>query len=352
MTIFSIRRSIALVAAAAIVAASCGDGSGDSPPTEVTLLTHDSFAIPDAVWESFTEDTGITVTLLQGGDAGTMVNQAILTSDNPTADVLFGIDNTFLSRGLDEALFEPYRPDGLDVVPDDLERNTDGFVTPIDFGDVCLNYDVAAFEDAPPPDTLRRLTEPAYRGTLVVQNPATSSPGLAFLLTTIATFPEGSDYPWQAFWEDLRTNDVLITDGWETAYYSEFSGSAGDGDRPLVVSYASSPPAEVIFAEPRPAEAPTAVITDGCFRQIEYAGILAGTERRRAAEQLIDFMLSRTFQDEIAINMYVFPANDEATVPAEFVEFTVLPEDPATIDPETIEANREGWIAEWTELMR
>jgi thiamine transport system substrate-binding protein len=145
---------------------------------------------------------------------------------------------------------------------------------------------------------------------------------------------------------------VLITDGWETAYYSEFSGSAGDGDRPLVVSYASSPPAEVIFAEPRPAEAPTAVITDGCFRQVEYAGILAGTERRRAAEQLIDFMLSRTFQDEIAINMFVFPANGEAAVPAEFVEFTVLPDDPATIEPATIEANRERWIAEWTELMR
>jgi thiamine transport system substrate-binding protein len=354
-------RARRLLPAAAVLAAvlitGCGDGGSEpattSPPsTEVTLLTHDSFAIPDVVWDEFEAETGITVTVLQGGDAGTVVNQAILTKDNPTADVLFGIDNTFLSRGLAEDLFVPYRPTRLDVVPDALELAPNNEVTPIDFGDVCLNYDAEVLDDDALPVTLRDLTNDRFAGQLVVENPATSSPGLAFLLSTIVAFPEDADYTWRDFWIGLRENDVLIADGWETAYYGEFSGGAGEGDRPLVVSYASSPPAEVIFADPRPDEAPTGVIPDGCFRQIEFAGILTASTRQDAARSLIDFMLSRTFQDEIALNMFVFPANENAAVPPEFLEYTTLPDDPATVPPDVIEANREQWIAEWTELMR
>jgi thiamine transport system substrate-binding protein len=351
------RRPLLVLLAAVVLTAGCGDvgsdtATSDAPSTEVTLLTHDSFAVPAAVWDTFEAETGITVTVLQGGDAGTVVNQAILTKDNPTADVLFGIDNTFLSRGLAEGLFVSYRPDGLDAVPDALELAPNDEVTPIDFGDVCLNYDAEAFADDPPPATLGDLTDDRYAGRLVVQNPATSSPGLAFLLSTIAAFPEDAEYSWRDFWTELRDNDVLITDGWETAYYGEFSGGAGEGDRPLVVSYASSPPAEVIFAEPRPDEAPTGVITDGCFRQIEFAGILANSTRQDAGRRLIDFMLTSAFQDEIALSMFVFPANENAAVPQEFLEFTTVPDDPATLAPDVIEANRERWITEWTELMR
>ena len=348
-----VRIATALLAVAALLVGACTDSSDAAPEAQaVTLLTHDSFAIPKEVWDAFERDTGITVTVLQGGDAGTVVNQAILTKDNPTADVLFGIDNTFISRGLSEGLFVAYQPDGLAAVPDRLEADTDGFVTPIDFGDVCLNYDTEAFTDTDPPAALVDLISPEYAGALVVQNPATSSPGLAFLLSTISAFPEDAEYTWQEFWVDLRTNGVLIADGWESAYYGEFSGGSGEGDRPLVVSYASSPPSEVIFADPRPEAAPTAVITAGCFRQVEYAGILAGSERQDAARRLIDFMLSRTFQDEIALNMFVFPANEAATVPPEFIEFAAVPANPAVIDPAVIEANRDRWITEWTELMR
>lgn len=347
----AVRAVVPMIALAMLAAACGGDGQG-SDDAEVTLLTHDSFAMPQEVWDDFEQRTGITVTVLQGGDAGTVVNQAILTKDNPTADVLFGIDSTFLSRGLAEGLFAAYRSPGLDAVPDTFALDPDYRVTPITFGDVCLNYDTTVFNAASAPQTLRALTDPAYAGRLVVQNPATSSPGLAFLLSTIVAFPDGSDYPWQRFWADLRANDVLITDGWETAYYGEFSGGAGEGDRPIVVSYASSPPAEVIFADPRPASPPTAVITEGCFRQIEFAGVLAASDRKDAARQLIDFMLSRTFQDEIALNMFVFPVNEQTPLPNEFVEFTTVPNDPATLIPDLIEANRDAWIAEWTELMR
>jgi thiamine transport system substrate-binding protein len=201
----------------------------------------------------------------------------------------------------------------------------------------------------PLPQSLADLTDPVYEGLLVVENPATSSPGLAFLLATIVEFGEDG---YLDFWADLRTNDVLVTNGWEEAYYGSFS-VASDGERPLVVSYASSPPAEVIFADPPVDEAPSASLAAPgmCFRQIEFVGILAGTEKRELAESLIDFMLSQIFQEDMPLNMFVYPANENADLPAEFVEWTQVPEETAVLPPETIDANREQWIEAWTEVV-
>ena len=224
--------------------AGCGDDDSDTgdgssrPEPDVTLrlLTHDSFAVSDEVLTAFTDDTGIEVELLQGGDAGTVVNQAILTKGNPQADVLFGIDSTFLSRALDEGLFVPHEAEGLDEVDDAFLLDDEHRVTPIDYGDVCLNYDKAWFAEAglDVPDSLDDLVDPAYRDLLVVENPATSSPGLAFLLATIAEYGEDG---WQGWWAQLRDNGVEVTSGWEDAYYGEFSGGAtSEGARPLVVS--------------------------------------------------------------------------------------------------------------------
>ena len=336
-----------------LLAAACGSGTGqgDEGPQTIRLVTHDSFLVSDGVLEVFESETGHAVELLQVGDAGTMVNQAILTKDNPTADVMFGVDTTFVGRALDEGIFVEHVSDRLDVVDDAIE--VDDRVTPIDVGDVCLNYDVAALADqgiAPPAD-LDDLIDPRFAGQVVVQNPATSSPGLAFLLSTIAEFGEDGDRTWRDYWRSLVANDVLVTSGWEDAYYGEFSGGAGEGSRPVVVSYASSPPAEVLFADPRPTEAPTAVVTESCFRQVEYAGVLAGTDVPRAAGELVDFMLSTTFQNDIPLNMFVFPAASDAELPAEFVEFSDLPAEPLSIDPTEIDTNRDRWIEEWTSIV-
>ncbi|MHB9149313.1 MAG: thiamine ABC transporter substrate-binding protein [Thermoleophilia bacterium] len=317
-------------------------------------MTHDSFAVSDDVLAAFTQETGLTVRVLNSGDAGAMLNQAILTKDNPLADVLYGVDNTFLSRALEAGLFESYAPAALDSVPDEFELDSEHRVTPIDFGDVCLNYDKKYFADKglAVPSSLADLTRPEYRGLLVVEDPATSSPGLAFLLATIATFGEEGDYSWKDYWGDLVANDLQIASGWEEAYYSDFSGGAGEGERPLVVSYASSPPAEVIFSEQPVDEAPTGVITDGAFRQIEFAGILAGTKAPRGARLLIDFLLSPRFQEDMPLNMFVFPVNTDATLPPEFVEYTEVPVAPLSLAPEAIEAGRERWIEEWTAIAR
>jgi thiamine transport system substrate-binding protein len=264
------------------------------------------------------------------------------------------VDNTFLGRALDGDIFEAYESPLLEHVPEAFLLDDQFRVTPIDYGDVCLNYDVAYFaeNDLPLPESLQDLTDSQYQGLLVVENPALSSPGLAFVLATVAEFGEAGDYTWLDFWADLRANDVTVVDDWTSAYYGEFSG-ASDGSHPLVVSYASSPPAEVIFADPPVDEAPTGSITaDGtCFRQIEFAGILNGTEKREAAEQFIDFLLSVEFQEDLPLQMFVFPVNDEAQLPLEFIEYAAIPENPASLSPEEIDANRSAWIEAWTETV-
>jgi thiamine transport system substrate-binding protein len=325
-------------------------GSGSTTGGTLTLMTHDSFAdaVTEETFTAFTAESGVTVEVLRAGDAGVMTNQAVLTKDNPLADVLFGIDDTFLTRGLEAGIFEAHSSPLLDQVPAELQLDPERRVTPIDFGDVCLNYDKEAFIELPPPASLEALIEPEYKDMLVVEHPATSSPGLAFLLATIERFGEEG---WQAYWQSLFDNGAVVVPGWNEAYYGEFSGGGGsEGDKPLVVSYASSPPAEVIFADPPVTEAPTGVVTDGCYRQVEFAGILAGTDQAGSAGSLIDFMLSVEFQQTIPLTWFVFPANANAELPEEFVTYTSLPPDPIQVAPDLIEANRQRWLDEWAEI--
>lgn len=322
----------------------------------VVVVTHDSFAISEEVLVQFEEETGIAVEILRSGDAGQMVNQSILSKNNPLGDVLFGVDNTFLSRALNAGIFVPYESPALEFIAEELLLDAEYRVTPIDIGDVCLNYDVAYFEDnaLALPESLADLIEPDYADLLVVENPATSSPGLAFLLATIAEFGTEGDYTFLEYWDALRENGVLVVDGWTEAYYGEFSAPGRDtGTRPLVVSYASSPPAEVYFSDPVPEEAVTgAIVADNmCFRQIEFAGVLDGANNVDGAQQFIDFMLSKTFQEDMPLNMFVFPVIEDAELPEVFAEFALIPDNPATVDYELIDENREEWIQSWTEVM-
>lgn len=320
--------------------------------TTITLLTHDSFNVSEAVLSAFEAETGISVQILRVGDAGQMINQAVLSKDAPLADVLFGVDNTFLSRALDADLFIPYESPALEAVDAAFVLDAEHRVTPISYSDVCLNYDIAYFEDndLPVPESLADLTQPDYEGLLVVMNPATSSPGLAFLLTTIAVFGDEGDYTYLDYWADLVANDVLITEGWETAYFGEFTAGSDTGTRPLVVSYATSIP--FTYDEEADEATTASVLADGtCFRQIEFAGILRGTAHERQARQFIDFLLSREFQEDVPMQMFVFPVSPAAELPELFAEYALTPENPVTVDPAAIEANREMWIEAWLETV-
>ena len=327
---------------------------GSKPITDevrtLTVMTHDSFAVSKSVVASFEEKYGAQVQFLEIGDTGTAVNKAVLSKDNPLADVFYGVDNTFLSRALEEDIFEPFLSPALDDIDPIIQLDDQHRALPVEFGDVCLNYQKAYFQEnnLTPPDSFEDLINPLYSDLLTVQNPATSSPGLAFLLATIGYYGEDG---YLDFWLALVDNQVNIVNDWETAYYAEFSQAGGPD--PIVVSYGSSPPFEVLFSEEPLMDAPTAAVTSPgtCFRQIEFVGILKGTENRDLAEKWVTFMLSPEFQEDIPLNMYVFPVNRNAVLNETFQKYLEIPEITADVSPAAISKNRERWINTWTETV-
>lgn len=316
----------------------------------LVVMSHDSFNVSEDVVAAFEAETGAKLQVLKSGDTGAALNKAILSKDSPLADVFFGVDNTFLSRALEADIFEAYDAPALANIPAQFKLDPSNRLLPIDYGYVVINYDKGwlAEQGREPPTTLEELTKPEWKDLLVVENPATSSPGLAFMLATIGYFGTEGDYTWLNYWEDLRANGVLVADGWEDAYYTHFSGSSGDGPRPLVVSYATSPAAEVYFSEGTLSEPPTANLMAGAFLQVEFAGILKNTKQRALAERFIDFMLSKLFQEDVPLQMFIYPVLPEAAQPDVFVQFAQVPEQSVGVTPEQIEQNREQWLEEWT----
>jgi thiamine transport system substrate-binding protein len=318
---------------------------------ELTLMTHDSFSISESVLEKFKTAVGADITILRSGDAGQALNKAILSKNNPMADLFFGVDNTFTGRALAQDLFIAYTPIGFEDIDTALLLDDKNRLIPVDFGDVCLNYDINWFKARrlSPPTGLEDLITPAYKNLTVVQNPATSSPGLAFLLATISRFGENG---YIDFWQKLKANGVMVVNGWQEAYWGQFT-AASKGDRPIVVSYASSPAAEVFYAEQKTAAAPTGVVIENgsAFRQIEFAGILKNSKNTDLAKKAMDFIVSQTFQEDIPLQMFVFPANTTANLPDVFLKHAKVTDAPASLPQDAINRNRDKWLREWTEQL-
>jgi thiamine transport system substrate-binding protein len=341
--------AISLVLCACVKAAVSPTDTGTGPRTLI-VMTHDSFAASKSVISAFETANNVKVQFIASGDAGTALNKAILSKDNPFADVFYGVDNTFLSRALVEDIYLPYSSPLLADIPSQFKLDPQNRALPVDWGDVCLNYDTLYFTQRKllPPQNLEDLLKPEYQNMLVVENPATSSPGLAFLLTTIGHF--GAD-KYLDYWRGLVANNVLVVNDWETAFYTNYSRYGGD--RPIAVSYSSDPAFEVIGSNPPVTTPQTAVITsDGsCFRQIEFVGILRGSKNLDLAEKWVDFMLSITFQEDMPSQMYVFPVNQLVKLNDTFQKLLVIPEHPVYLSPEDIATNREAWINAWTETV-
>lgn len=320
-------------------------------PVTITLLAHDSFAVTKSLITAFKSRTGITVKVVTGGDAGEVVNKAILTAGNPEGDVLFGVDNTLLTRALQAHIFAAYvSPQDASLRPELKSDTGGGFVTPIDYADVCVDADLGWFAShhVAVPTTLAQLTDPTYRNLLVVENPATSSPGLAFLLASVARY---GDPGWKTYWAGLKSNGVKVDNDWNGAYYGDFSG-ASKGSRPLVVSYSTDPAADIIgAASPKPAKPNVSVMNDSCFRQVEYAGVLAGSRHVAAAQEVVDWLASPAVQRDVTPSMYVLPARAGVPIPPVFQKWTAVPPSPLSLPAADITANRSKWIEAWTEAL-
>ena len=343
------RSIVALLAAFALATTSCsliGDGDDDSGggADTVVLVTHDSFSLPDALVAAFEKESGYQLDVRQVGDGGTLTNELVLTKDSPLGDVAFGVDNTFASRALDEGVFAPYdfdAPAGVDdhALPGDDEHA----LTAVDNANVCVNVDDTWFEKQglEPPDDLDDLTNPAYRDLFVTPGATTSTPGMAFLLTTIAAYGD----EWPTYWENLVANGAKLTKGWEDAYNVDFTQGGGDGERPIVLSYDSSPAFTVADGK-----SSTSALLDTCFEQVEYAGVIEGAENAEGGQALVEFLVSPEVQAALPTSMYVFPVAEGVELPPEWAKFAEQPTEPYAVDPAEVAANRETWLREWSDV--
>ncbi len=360
MTRRQLSRSAAAVAfALALGLGGCGDDSDTSPsttgdptgtsrdPVTVRLLVHGSWQVTDGIFDPLLEE-GIEVEVLTGGDAGELANQVVLDAGSPQADVVYGIDNTFVGRPLAADAFEVHEYDVTALRRDLVARVDTERIVPIDYGDVCVNYDREWFADheVDPPTAIDALLDSQYRSLTVVEDPSLSSPGLAFLLATI----ERNGKDWPAWWERLANNDLVVAPDWTTAW-AEFSAGGQGGDRPVVVSYASSPPVDVLYSDPPRETTRIGVIDDACFRQVEYAAVLRGSRVSEAATRVVQYMTEPTFQADLPLNMFVLPANESVPEPDLFADFALHPSAPIVMSAGEIEAVRDDAIEQWTDIV-
>jgi thiamine transport system substrate-binding protein len=322
-----------------------GDDDAGDDSKKVVLVTHESFVLSEDLQKQFEDESGYDLVVKASGDAGALTNKLVLTKDDPTGDAVFGIDNTFASRALDEGVLQKTdaeRASGASAY--DLDGDGADYLVPVDTGSVCVNVDTTWFADheLAAPTTLEDLTKPLYRDLFVTPGATTSSPGLAFLLTTVAAF--GDDWP--SYWERLLDNGAKITQGWSDAYQVDFTQGGGSGDRPIVLSYDSSP----AFTLDGSGGSTTEALLDTCFQQVEYAGVLAGAANPEGATALIDFLETTEVQESLPGSMYVFPVDADATLPSDWAEFAVRPAQPFTVDPAEIAEHRDEWLQQWSDV--
>ena len=321
-------------------------------PSTLVVLTNDSFDIGEEIIAQFEEINNASVTIQKAGSSGQVLNRAILEKGNPSGDLLYGVDNTFLSRALREEIFIQYKSGQIGNIPAQFILDDTFHVSPVDYGYVNINYDIAYLDDKglAPPASLEVLTQPEWDGRLVVENPATSTPGLAFLISTVSYFGEDDEYDYLDFWADLKKNNVAVKEGWSEAYYTDFTKYGGD--RPLVVSYATSPAAELFFSEGAYEVPPTGnvLVDKATFLQIEGIGILKGTDNETLAKKFVDFVLDVPFQEDIPGRMFVYPVNSKAQTP-DYFQYAEVPTAPSDINAATIDAKRDDWIDAWTSVV-
>ena len=334
-------KKLAVVLMCGVVLTSFSSGSFAQDQEELTIYAYDSFiswGLAEATMHKFEEANNCKITLMAVGDAGQVLNRVILEKDYPQADIIVGIDNNYLAKALKYDILEPYKSKNSSMVPEDLILDPSFHLTAFEYGFIAFVYDSEALQE--PPKSLAELTDPQWKEKIILEDPRTSSPGVAFLLWTIAVFGEDN---YLDYWERLKPSILTVTKGWDTAY-----GMFTSGEAPIVLSYATSPAYHVeVEKNTRYLAAP---MEEGFYRQIEGMGIVKGAKHRELAEKFIDFMLTPEFQREIPLTQWVFPVNPEVELPESF-NYAAKTDRFLVLDPELIEQNYDKWLKAWTELM-
>ncbi len=345
---------IALPLAAMLALTGCAGGQDssaeDGDSAKVTLVVHDSFVDGDEFSQLASAATGYDVEVLTAGDGGQLANKLVLTKGAPIADAFFGVDNTLASRLIENDVALPVpasllKGDGLLLATElDAESAESGSVplVPIDRGATCVNIDTAWFAEKgiAEPETLDDLADPAYKDLTVLLDPTASSTGASFMIATIAAFGEDG---FVDYWKRLEANGARTVQGWTEAYNTEFTGVSETGTRPIVVSYSTSPAFTVNDDE---SASNTRALLDTCSQQVEYAGVLKGSENPDGARAVVEYLLSEEFQSGIADNMYMYPVDEDVELPASWAKFAPLPESGQTHDlpAAEIQAGLDGWL--------
>lgn len=348
----------ALGAVLALALAGCApatsDGAGGDESKAVTLAVHSSFPNEEFA-AAASAATGYDVKVVAAGDGGELTNKLVLTKGAPIADAFFGVDTIFASRLVTNDVVSDYRPkdfpesgipavifpDGAEA-PSTLAADTPFALTPVDQGATCINIDPAWFaaQGIAEPKSYEDLTKPEYRDLTVLLDPTASSTGASFLVGTVAKFGEDG---FADYWQALTDNGARIEQGWSDAYNGQFTQGGGDGTKPIVVSYGSSP-AFTVNADGT--ETTSKALLDTCSNQVEYAGVLTGAANPEGAQAVVDYLVSSEFQATIPDAMYMYPIDSAAQLPEAWASFAPVPSAAQLNDLPSaeIEAGREGWL--------
>ena len=330
----------------ASVALAAGLLSASVLAKDLRVIVHSSFDLPKPLLAKFESEAGVKLKIIKGGDSGEMLNKLILTKKAPIADVVYGIDNAQAVKAKAADVLDVY--DGISS-QGESKAEFAGMAVAVDYGFVTLNYDKAtvAKRGTPLPKSLEELTQPAYKKWLVVENPATSGPGYAFLLATIANMGEEKAFAW---WKSMRGNGMKVAKGWTEAYYTDFSRNGGA--YPIVVSYASSPAAEVFYSKEKLTDSPTAslFLPGAVFRQVEGVALIKGGKQRVEAEKFLEFMRSADVQEAMQTTMWMYPIQN-TTKRADAMRFAPEPAKFDSLPPAVIAEKGAEWISRWTKTV-
>lgn len=350
--------SLAVLAASTLLLAACGtsaekpaETAKETTQTEtktggvVKVLAYDSLEFNDDLKVAFEKETGYTLELVQVGSGGELTNKLVLTKDNPEGDVAFGVDSISAYRAIKEGVFSEESVELSDAEKALMIADAPGLVA-FDQSDVCINADPAWFKEKglEVPASLDDLKDPKYKDLLVAMNPTSSSPGLAFFMATVAKYEDG----WKDYWVGLKDNGVKITKGWSDAFNTDFSAGEGKGDRPLMVSYGSSPAWAV---NEEVTESSIVSLPDTCFRQVEYVGVLKNAKNAAGGAAFVKFVQKASTQEVFVGENYVHPVNPEVKLPEALAKFGKLADKPFTLDAKTISENQAKWLEDWSDLM-